>query len=79
MDEGVEFLEEAVIFSILDANSVYWHVKIDESYWDETAFKSHHELYIFVSLSSGLKNAPEKFKRPMDVSLSPVKWQYASV
>lgn len=61
MDECIDSLRSAKIFSTLDANSGYWKIEIDPRDRDKTTFTSHHGLYRFVRMPLGLKNAPETF------------------
>ena len=45
MDECIDYLGDATIFSTLDCNSWYWHVEVDEADKDKTTFTSHMGLY----------------------------------
>lgn len=62
MNECINFLGEARIFSALDASSGYWHVEIDAHDRSKTAFRSHHGLFQIVRMPVGLKNAPVKYQ-----------------
>jgi hypothetical protein len=42
---------------------------------DKTTFKSHYEIYRFLRLPFGLRNAPTTFQRAIDNILSGVKWK----
>lgn len=79
MDERIDSLGEATVFSTLDANGSYWQIEIEKSDRDKTAFTSPHGLYRFIRMPFGLRNAPGTFQRTMDVILSTVKWQFALV
>lgn len=58
MDGCVESFARAAGFSTSDANSEYWQIKIKEFDRDKTTFTSHQELYHFIRLPFGLRNAP---------------------
>ena len=79
MDECIDSLGNAQVFSTLDANAGYWQVELDERDKDKTAFVTHHGLYRYTRMPFGLKNAPATFQRAMDVILASVKWQTAIV
>ena len=79
MDECIDSLGDAGIFSTLDANSGYWQVEIHPEDKDKSAFSSHFGLFRFTRMPFGLRNAPATFQRVMDVILSSVRWQFALV
>ena len=79
MDECIDSLGDAVIFSTLDCNSGYWQIPMAEEERDKTAFISHYDLYRWLRMPFGLKNAPGTFQRAADVILASVKWQFALV
>lgn len=79
MDECIDFLGDAQVFSKLDANYGYWQVEIVEADLDKTAFTSPHGLYSFVRMLLGVQNAPGTFQRVIDVILLAVRWQHALV
>lgn len=79
MDECIDLLGEATIFSTLDTNSGYWPVEIDKIDRDRTAYTSYNGLYRFICMPFGLRNAPKTFRRTMVIILSTVKWQIALV
>ena len=79
MDECIDSLGEATIFSTLDCNSGYWQIEIDDRDKDKTTFTSHSGLFRFLRMPFGLRNAPATFQRAVDIILSKVKWQFALV
>lgn len=79
MDQCIDSLGEATVFSTLNANSGYWQVEIEEHYRNKTPFPSHHNLCSFVRMPFGLKNAPGTFQQTMDVIVACVNWQFALV
>ena len=79
MDECIDSLGEATIFTTLDANSGYWQIEMAPEDRDKTTFTCHEGIYRFTRMPFGLKNAPATFQRAIDIILSRVKWQYALV
>jgi Reverse transcriptase (RNA-dependent DNA polymerase) len=79
MDDYLDSLGEAMIFSTLDCNSGYWQVPIPEEDRDKTAFVTHCGLHRFTRMPFGLFNAPATFQRALDLILAGVKWKYALV
>lgn len=79
MDECIDSLRNAAVFSTLDANWGYWQVPIRPDHRPNTSFTSHFGLYQFLRMPFGLKNAPATFQRLMDRILGSVRWQFALV
>jgi hypothetical protein len=79
MDDCLDNLGSATIFSILDANSGYWQLEVAEADRDKTSFISHMGTHRFSRLAFSLVNAPATFQRSMDVLLSPAFWSKAIV
>ena len=79
MDECIESLGDAKVFSTLDANSGYWQILIAPKDRDKTTFTTHFGTYAFTRMPFGLKNAPATYQRAIDTILTTVKWQFALV
>ena len=79
MDECIDSLGDARVFTTLDALSGYWQIDIADEDRDKTAFTSHHGLYRYTRMPFGLRNAPATFQRAIDIILSRVKWRTALV
>jgi transposase InsO family protein len=79
MDDCLDSLGTAQIFTTLDANCGYWQLEIPEEDRDKTSFISHMGTYRFSRMPFGLVNAPATFQRAMDVLLTPVLWRKAIV
>ncbi len=79
MDDCIDSLGEAKIFTTLDCNSGYWQIPIKESDRHKTAFVSHMGSYHFKRMPFGLTNAPATFQRAIDILLSGVNWQFCLV
>ena len=79
MDECIDSLGGAEVFSTLDSNSGYWQVDIPMEDRDKTVFVTNNGLFQYTRMPFGLRNAPETVQRSMYIVLSSVKWQFALV
>jgi Reverse transcriptase (RNA-dependent DNA polymerase) len=61
MDECIESLGDAKIFTTLDCNSGYWQIPVRPEDREKTTFTSHEGLYWFLRMPFGLRNAPATF------------------
>jgi hypothetical protein len=75
MDECIDSLGDAVVFTTLDCNSGYWQIPVHPDARDKTTFTSHFGIYRFLWLPFGLRNAPATFQCEIDIILSGVKWK----
>jgi Reverse transcriptase (RNA-dependent DNA polymerase) len=58
MDECIDSLGDARVFSTLDCNSGYWQIPVNPGDREKTTFTSHEGLYKFLRMPFGLRNAP---------------------
>lgn len=72
-DKYIELLSDASIFSAMDPNTGYWHVKVAEQDPDKTCFTGHHCVFRFSRTPYGLKYGPGMFQRTMDVQLPKIQ------
>ena len=75
MDECIDSLGSATIYTTLDCNSGYWQLPVAKQDQDKTAFVCHAGLFRYKRMPSGLTNAPASFQRTLDILLSRYKWQ----
>lgn len=74
IDDALDSLTNAKLFSTLDLASGYWQVEIDAQDKCKTAFSTRHGLFEFNVLSFGLCNSPSTFQRLMDLVLADLQW-----
>jgi len=67
IDDNLDRLAHATLFSTLDFNAGYWGVPIMEKDKHKTAFHTHEGLYEFNRMPFGLCNAPAHFSRQMQL------------
>jgi hypothetical protein len=70
IDESIEALPGAKLFSTLDLKSGYWQVELDSQDKEKTAFSLGNGLWQFTVMPFGLANAPATFERLMEQVLT---------
>ena len=75
MDDCVDSLGNAKVFTSVDGNSGYWQLEVAEEDKHKTAFTSHAGFWEFNRMPFGLTNAPASFQRLLDLVLAKYKWQ----
>jgi len=75
MDDCIDFLWDAKVFSTLDCNSGYWQIPVADEDRDKKTFVCHEGAYRYIRLPFGLSNAPATFQRAIDMILGELKWK----
>jgi hypothetical protein len=70
MDQCIDSLGDAQIFTTLDCNSGYWQILVASEDVEKTTFTSHEVTFQFTRMPFGLRNAPATFQRTVDILLS---------
>ena len=75
IDDFLDSLGDAEIFTTLDCNAGYWQVPVAPEDRDKTAFMSYLGTFRYTRMPFGLRNASATFQRALDIFLSGVRWQ----
>lgn len=74
IDETLETLGGATLFTTLDLKTGYWQIEVAPCDRDKTAFTTKRGLYRFIRMPFGLTNAPSTFQRMMNGVLRGLTW-----
>ncbi|UYV60360.1 K02A2.6-like [Cordylochernes scorpioides] len=74
IDDALDCLREARMYSTMDLKTGYWQIEIDEEDREKTAFITPDGLFEFKVMPFGLCNAPRTFERMMDSLLRGLRW-----
>jgi len=75
MEDCIDSLGDARVFSTLDCNAGYWQIPMAPEDIDKTAFPCHMGTYEYLKMAFGLTNSPATFQRALDIILSGMTWQ----
>ena len=75
IDEIVDAIGKAKLFTTLDLASGFWQILLDESSKEKTAFSSILGLMQFRVMPFGLCNAPATFQRLIEKVLTGLNWK----
>lgn len=75
VDDCLDCLSGAKIFSTLDLQSGYWQIEVKEKDRPKTAFVTRSGLYEYITMPFGLCNAPSTFERCMELVLKGLQWK----
>ena len=75
MDNCLDSLGDATVFSTLDCSAGYWQIPVAAEDGDKTTFTSHIGWFRFLRLPFGLVNAPASFQRTLDITFSGLRWK----
>ena len=74
IDETLDALVGAKLFSTRDLASGYWQVEMEDADREKTAFATRHGLFEFQVIAFGLCNSPSTFQRLMEFVLAGLQW-----
>ena len=77
MDDCMDSIGDAVVFTTLDCNSGYWQIPVALEDRDKTMFTTHMGTISHLRIRFGLKGAPATFQRALDIILC--RWQICRV
>jgi len=75
MEDCIDVLGDAKVFSTLDCNSGFWKKPVADEDRDKTTIVCHEGAYRYIRLPFGLSNAPATFRRAIDMVLGALKWK----
>lgn len=79
MDEYVQSLRKAELFTTLDAYSCYWQISIHDIHRSKTAFVCHAGSYQYRWMQFGPTDAPDIFQHPLNMVISKLRWNICLV
>lgn len=73
IDDALDFLQGAEIFSSIDLSSGYWQIPMNKDDKEKTGFATPDGIYKFNVMPCGLYNATTTFERMIDIVLLGLK------
>ena len=79
IDQTLDALATAKLYSSLDLTSGYWQIELDSESREKSAFTTNWGLYEFNVMPFGLCGAPSTFQRLMETVLAGLQWDLCLV
>ena len=79
IDEILDQLSEATIFSKIDLRLGYWQIRVRDEDVEKTAFRTKYGSFEWLVVPMGLSNAPATFQRVVNHVLRPYIDKFATV
>jgi len=79
IDDCLESLGDATVFSTRVCNAGYWQIPVAAEDRDKTTFTSHTSLFRFLRLPFSLVNELASLQRARDIILSGLRWKTCMV
>ena len=74
MDESIDSLGGAKVFSTLYTSSEYWQILIAPNDREKTVLATHFETIASTSIPFGLENTPETYEQAIDTIVTTSRW-----
>ena len=75
IEDCLDCIGGAKIFSTLDLQSGYWQIELKEEDQQKTAFSTRSGHYEYITMPFGLCNAPSTFERGMELLMKGLQWK----
>ena len=77
MEESIDSLAEAQVFTMLDANKGYWRIEIENIYRHETTLTTPFGTYWYTCIPIRFKNEASTYQRAIHMILATARRQFA--